>query len=80
MKEKDIIKQISVKRRNMDYGGISNKEDKLQRISVLGTQKVEDKAISNLYNVLSQSRLTNSFGNMPESKLEEFFNIEDDFQ
>lgn len=83
MKEKDIIKKISV-RRNMSYGVIPVKEeDKFQRISVLGVlgaQKVEDKVIRNINNVLSQSRLTNSFGNMSESKLEEFFNIEDDFQ
>lgn len=42
-------------------------------------QVEETKATNNFDNVLSHSRLTNTFGNMPKDKLEEFYNIEDDF-
>ena len=85
MKEKDLIKNISARR--MSYAVPSSKEDlKQHRYSIWtwGTknenvQNVEEKKVSNLNNVLSHSRLTNSFGNIPEDKLEEFFNIDDDF-
>ena len=83
MKEKDLIKRISV-RRNSSLVKTSNKEERNSRNSLWGwknesVQKKDDKMTGNLNNILSHSRLTNAFGNLPENKLEEFYNIEDDF-
>ena len=86
MKEKDLIKRISV-RRNMSLVGLPGKDDDKQpRYSIFpwgneNAQKNEEKVKPkrNLNNILSQSRLTNTFGNIPEKKLEEFYDIEDDF-
>ena len=87
IKEKNLIKKISGKR-NMSCAiipiynddkpnnkGTGKKKENLQK------QKNDEKKknIHNLNNILIQSRLTNAFGEMPEDKLEEFFNIEDDF-
>lgn len=88
MKEKDLIKTISVKRTmNSIYIPNKNKnEDNQRKYSIFSwagnndTKQIEDtKVINNFDNVLSHSRLTNTFGNMPKDKLEEFYNIEDDF-
>ena len=84
MKEKDLIKRISIKR-NMSLVGIVNKDDEKaprNTIWIWGNDnnlKRENKTRRNLNNVLSQSRKTKSFGNIPENKLDEFYNIEDDF-
>ena len=84
MKEKDIMKKISVRR--ISYEIVPIKEEKKQKRYSFWTvgndniKKNEDKNISNLNNVYSQSRLTNSFGKISENKLEEFYKIEDDFQ
>ena len=83
MKEKDLIKRISV-RRNSSLVKAPNKEERNSRNSLWGwkndsVQKKDDKMTGNLNNILSHSRLTNAFGNLPEQKLEEFYNIEDDF-
>ena len=83
MKEKDLIKRISV-RRNSSLVKAPNKEERNSRNSLWGwknesIQKKDDKMTGNLNNILSNSRLTNAFGNLPEQKLEDFYNIEDDF-
>ncbi len=73
MKEKDLIKRISIKREpRMSVYGWANKGDD-------GSKK-DDKIKGNYNNILIQSRLTNTFGNISDSKLDEFFDIEDDFQ
>ena len=91
MKEKDLIKNISIRR--MSFAVPPPKENVRQRgHSIWGwgnknenVQKVEEKRVTNinlnlnLNNVLTQSRLTNSFGNISEDKLDEFYNIDDDF-
>ena len=85
MKEKDLIKTISGRR--MSFAVPPPKEEvKPHRYSIWGwgkknenVQKVEEKKVSNLNNILTQSRLTNSFGKLPEDKLDEFYDIDDDF-
>lgn len=85
MKEKDFIKRISI-RKTTHIDPIPNKvSEKKQRSSIFGwvnknenTQKIEENK-GNINNILSHSRLTNAFGNLPEKKLEEFYNIEDDY-
>ena len=84
MKEKDMIKKISVRRMSYDIVPIKEEERK-KKYSFWGlgnekTKKIEDKNINNLNNVYSQSRITNSFGKISESKLEEFLSMEDDLQ
>lgn len=83
MKEKDLIKRISVKR-NTSLVGIQVDDGKQRKYSIFGWKndsviKKDEKPLGNLNNILSNSRLTNSFGNLPEQKLDEFYNIEDDF-
>ena len=83
MKEKDLIKRISV-RRNSSLVKAPNKEERNSRNSLWGwkndsVQKKDDKMTGNLNNILSHSRLTNAFGNLPEKNLEDFYNIVDDF-
>ena len=83
MKEKDLIKRISI-RRNSSLVKVPNKEERNSRSSLWGWKnesvpKKDDKMTGNLNNILSHSRLTNAFGNLSEQKLEEFYNIEDDF-
>ena len=85
MKEKDLIKRISI-RKNSYVNPFPNKdEDNKRRKSSIfsfgskneNIQKKEENK-GNFNNILSQTRLTNTFGNLPEKKLEEFYNIEDD--
>ena len=79
MKEKDFIKQISIKK-CMSFPTPQFKEDDKKRKTVYKCDNILKKEISgNINNILSQARSTNSFGNLPEKKMEEFFNIEDDF-
>ena len=83
MKEKDLIKRISVRRNSSLVNGLS-KEERKSPNSLWGWKndsinKKDDKMTGNLNNILSHSRLTNAFGNISEQKLEEFYNIEDDF-
>lgn len=84
MKEKDLIKQISG-RRTLSVAPTIKKEEEIRPkkhslFSSRNEQASKDtEKKRNLYNILSQCRLTNAFGNISESKLEEFFNIEDDF-
>ena len=87
MKEKDLIKRISVRRSVVNSIYIPNKnkdQDNQRKLSIFSwydneNKQVEDKKVNNFDNILSHSRLTNTFGDMPEDKLDEFYNIEDDF-
>ena len=58
---------------------INDAKETQNNIQENNEQVEETKATNNFDNVLSHSRLTNTFGNMPKDKLEEFYNIEDDF-
>ena len=72
IKEKDLIKRITIKREpRTSVWGLPSKNEE-------GSKK-DDKIKGNFSNILSQNRLTNTFGNISESKLEEFYDIEDDF-
>ena len=83
IKGKELIKQISINR-TMSSTIPSNDNNKNKRprwsISIKSDtmQKTESKNI-NYDNILMQSRLTTSFGKIPENKLKEFKDIEDDF-
>ena len=82
IKEKDLIKKISAKR-NKSLIGIEIKEE-VHRNSIWkwgnnNNQKNNIKNVRNLNNILSKSRLTNSFGNINKKKLDDFNDIEDDF-
>jgi hypothetical protein len=84
MKEKDLIKRISVRRNASLLGALNIEDGKQHKHTKFGRKnesiQKEEKPIGNLNNILSHSRLTNSFGNLSENKLEEFYNIEDDFE
>ena len=83
IKGKELIKMISINR-TMSSAIPSNDNNKNKRprwsISIKNDsiQKAESKNI-NYDNILMQSRLTTSFGKIPENKLKEFRDIEDDF-
>ena len=80
MKEKDLIKRISSKR-TMSFAVPQLKEDdRVRKKTIWNDNTQKEESSGNINNILSQSRLTNTFGNFPEEKLEEFFNIDDDFQ
>ena len=80
MKEKDLIKRISSKR-TMSFAVPQLKEDdRIRKKTIWNDNTQKEESSGNINNILSQSRLTNTFGNFPEEKLEEFFNIDDDFQ
>ena len=80
MKEKDLIKRISIRRTSFPAQQYKD-EDKFRKKSIWkGNDNIQkEESSGNINNILSHTRLTNTFGNLPEDKLEEFFNIEDDF-
>jgi len=86
MKEKDLIKKISV-RRSVNSAPIHNKEEeKKHRYTMFSWNSKNDiklkgseDNIEHLDKLFSQSRLTNAFGEISNKKLEELYDIEDDF-
>ena len=80
IKGKEHIKKVSVSRTLSSIKTLDNKHLRLSwpiDFKNENNKKVEDK-INNLDNVLLNSRLTNSFGKLPDEKFKEFKEIEDD--
>ena len=82
IKGKELIKKVSVHRTmTSTNSGLDNKHLR-PRWSIYSKKeiitKVEDKN-NNFDNILLHSRLTNSFGKIPDEKFKEFKDIEDDF-
>ena len=78
IKEKDLIKRISV-RRSVISPPIHNKEEEKKQHRYTIRYNGNEDNIEHLDKIFSQSRLTNAFGEISKKKLEEFYNIEDDF-
>ena len=91
MNEKDLMKKISHNRKYTTYVHLpskkiqnQNKEKKNNHRSMtLSVKQVnqnkEYMGIENYDNIYINSRMTNSFGEMSEEKLNEFYEFEDDF-
>ena len=88
MNEKDLMKRISLNR-NLTSNLFSSQKRASNPISSENYNKktssnnlnhrVDNLGIENYNNIFTNCRMTNSFGNIKEEKLTEFFSIEDDF-
>lgn len=80
IKGKELIKNVSINR-SMTFGNVKIHDNiSKQSKSLYSKNSFKSKAENNNFeNILSHSRATNSFGKIPDDKLKEFREIEDDF-
>ena len=83
IKGKELIKMVSINRTMSSSIPMNDNKKLIPRWSISikhdMIHKTESIKTSNYNNILVQSRLTSSFGKIPDNKLKEFKDIEDDF-
>ena len=83
MKEKDLIKKILISRedtaKSQNYNRHRNSRHTFFGFGNEQRRKKEKLQEKNVDNIALHSRKTNSFGDLPEEVLKEFYDIEDEF-
>ena len=92
MNEKDLMKRISLNRtltsnlfssqkRFSNPISLDNysKKNSSNSVKVSSNYRIDNFGTENYNNIITNTRMTNSFGNIKQEKLAEFYSIEDDF-